>query len=108
MVHPHLEARTPLPVRLVPLLSWQALYPRKADTLYLAEGFSSGFCFPCEGECKHTSSVNLKSVCGLEEVVSGKLSKEIKLRMHLWPTCAIAPAKFKNLPFLDRAYESAW
>lgn len=84
--------RASTPLRLGPLLSLLAIYPKKVDTLYLAEGLSQGFRIPYTWE-QNTYSNNLKSVEGMEHIVQSKLEKEIKLgrisEPYLNPHCLI-------------------
>lgn len=63
------------------VLCLAAIYTKKANALYLADGFSLGLCIPYTEEWKRTWSKHLKSIQGLEVIVYNKLSKEIDLVM---------------------------
>lgn len=80
MVGFQLQARVPMPVRAGPLLNWLSIYPHPPSGCFMVKGFNYlVFAFLMKRREKKHCFGNLKLVHGMEDMVRGKLRKEMEL-----------------------------
>ena len=72
-----IQVKGPSPIKVAVLESLLRDYPKREDADYLLAGFRDGFSIPAVGEQKAFFTRNLKSIHGMEEVVQGKIDKEV-------------------------------
>lgn len=75
----------PSPIKMEVLEDWLLSYPNRQAANFLVLGFKLGFRIPAIGPRVATMSKNLKSIIGMEAIVTEKIDKEVRVGRVLGP-----------------------